>query len=203
MRIPSSYLPTGPDDGSAIYQDGKVGVAYIQEYRFAKYVERLQKQIEEDLDREFKLFVKFRGIEIPADQYSIEFNKPMNFSSYRDLQIETERAQLFNQLAQVPYMSNQFKMKKYLNLSDEEMVENEALWRQENNVDKYQGAQEDGIPGLSNIGVRPDPNVNVDPEVEPDLSGIEPPEGGDPTAGDPTALDALATPTPGGEPGQV
>ena len=38
---------------------------------------------------------------------------------------------------------------------------------------------------------------------EPDLSGIEPPEGGDPTAGDPTALDALATPTPGGEPGQV
>ena len=38
-------------------QDGKVGVAYIQEYRFAKYVERLQKQIEEDLDREFKLFV--------------------------------------------------------------------------------------------------------------------------------------------------
>ncbi len=203
LRIPSSYLPTGPDDGSAIYQDGKVGVAYIQEYRFAKYVERLQKQIEEDLDREFKLFVKFRGIEIPADQYSIEFNKPMNFSSYRDLQIETERAQLFNQLAQVPYMSNQFKMKKYLNLSDEEMVENEALWRQENNVDKYQGAQEDGIPGLSNIGVRPDPNVNVDPEVEPDLSGIEPPEGGDPTAGDPTALDALATPTPGGEPGQV
>ena len=42
-------------------------------------------------------------------------------------------------------------------------------------------------------------NVNVDPEVEPDLSGIEPPEGGDPTAGDPTALDALATPI-GGEP---
>ena len=200
LRIPSSYLPTGPDDGSAIYQDGKVGVAYIQEYRFAKYVERLQKQIEEDLDREFKLFVKYRGIEIDAGDYCIEFNKPMNFSSYRDLQIETERAQLFNQVAAIPYMSNQFKMKKYLNLSEEEMVENEALWRQENNVDKY-NAQGTAEPGLSNIGLRPDPSVNVDPNMEPDLSDMDMPADG--SAED--ALDALAgdAGTPPVDPGQV
>ena len=51
-------MPTGPDDGSpAVYNDGKVGVAYIQEYRFAKYVESLQKQIQEDIDKEFKMFL--------------------------------------------------------------------------------------------------------------------------------------------------
>jgi len=81
LRVPSSYLPTGPEDGSAVYNDGKVGVAYIQEFRFAKYVERLQKQIQEDLDREFKMFLKYRGIEIDNGNFYIEFNKPMNFSS--------------------------------------------------------------------------------------------------------------------------
>ena len=95
MRIPSSYLPTGPDDGSAIYNDGKVGVAYIQEYKFSKYVERLQKQIQEDIDREFKLYLKYRGIEIDSGNFDVQFTKPLNFSSYRDLQIETERAPLF------------------------------------------------------------------------------------------------------------
>ena len=38
----SSYLPTGPDDGSATYQDGRVGTVLIQEYRFSKYCERIQ-----------------------------------------------------------------------------------------------------------------------------------------------------------------
>lgn len=82
--------------------------------RFAKYVERLQKQIQEDLDREFKMFLKWRGIEIEAGNFFLEFNKPMNFSSYRDLQIETERANLLNNVMQVPFLSNQFKLKKYL-----------------------------------------------------------------------------------------
>ena len=33
LRIPSSYLPTGPDDGATQFQDGRVGTAYIQELR--------------------------------------------------------------------------------------------------------------------------------------------------------------------------
>ena len=64
LRVPSSYLPTGPDDGTAQYNDGKVGVAYIQEFQFAKYCERLQKQLIRQLDREFKLFLSYRGIDL-------------------------------------------------------------------------------------------------------------------------------------------
>ena len=37
LRVPSSYLPTGPDDGTATYVDGRVGTAFIQEYRFNQY----------------------------------------------------------------------------------------------------------------------------------------------------------------------
>ena len=173
LKIPSSYLPTGPEDGSQTFNDGKVGIAYIQEYRFAKYVERLQKQVQEDLDREFKMFLKHRGIEIDSGTFSIEFNPPMNFSSFRDIQLQTERAQLYNQVAAIPYMSNQFKMKKYLGLTEDEILENEEMWRQENNSDKYVSNQPEGQPGLGNMGIRPMPSDMVDLDAEPDLTGID------------------------------
>ena len=176
LRIPASYLPTGPDDGSATYNDGKVGVAYIQEYRFAKYVERLQKQVQEDLDREFKLFLKYKGIDIDNSGFRMLFNKPMNFSSYRELQLNTERAQMFNQVANLPYMSKRFALQKYMGLSDNKMKQNEEQWREENDYQKYQDNEK--AAALKNIGIRPEPNAAVDLDAEPDLSGLE-----DPTLG--------------------
>lgn len=196
LRVPSSYLPTGPEDGTATYNDGKVGVAYIQEYRFAKYVERLQKQIQEDLDHEFKMYLKYRGVDIDNGNFYIEFTAPMNFSSYRELQIENERAQLFNQVQAIPYLSNQFKLKKYLGLTDDEIKENEELWRIENDVEAYTGLNQDqsgSAAGLSTIGLRPEGDEMVDLEAEPDMSGIEPELG--------AGADLAATPpAPGGEP---
>ena len=189
LRIPSSYLPTGPDDGSAIYSDGKVGIAFIQEYRFAKYVERLQKQIQEDLDREFKMFLKWRGIEIEAGNFFLEFNKPMNFSSYRDLQIETERANLLNNVMQVPFLSNQFKLKKYLGLTEDEIRENEEMWRKENDVAKFESmASAENAASLSSIGIRPEPNLDVDvgADIPQEDLPIDP--------GTDAALDSLAAP---------
>lgn len=196
LRVPSSYLPTGPEDGSATYHDGKVGVAYIQEYRFAKYVERLQKQIQEDFDHEFKMFLKYRGIEIDPSTFYIEFGKPMNFSSYRDIQLESERAQLYSQVVGVPYLSNQFKLKKYLGLSESEILENEELWRQENNAQgAYSGAQDlEGMPGLSSMGIRPEDDGMLDLEAEPDLGDISI----EPAADTNAALDQLAQEPPTG-----
>ena len=173
LRIPASYLPTGPDDGSAQYNDGKVGVAYIQEYRFAKYVERLQKQVQEDLDREFKMFLKYKGIDIDNAGFKLQFNTPMNFSSYRELQLNTERAQMFNQIANLPYMSKRFALQKYMGLSDTEMKNNEEMWREENDYSKYQANEK--AAALKNIGIRPQPDAAVDPMAEPDLSGVDMP----------------------------
>tara|TARA_R110001606_G_C15308705_1_gene643393 strand:- start:491 stop:1366 length:876 start_codon:yes stop_codon:yes gene_type:complete len=198
LRIPSSYLPTGPDDGSAVYNDGKVGVAYIQEYRFAKYVERLQRQIQEDLDKEFKMFLKHRGIEIDSSIFNIELNKPLNFSTYKDLQLDTERAQLYGQVAAVPHLSNQFKLKKYLGLTEQELKENEELWRSENGYSKYD-TQDGKSAELRNLGIRPNDPMAVDPNFEIPQGDIPL---ADPTL-DPeginTQADGEAPITPGGE----
>lgn len=160
LRIPSSYLPTGPDDGTAQYNDGKVGVAFIQEHRFSKYCERLQKQIIRNLDEEFKNFLEWKGVSIEQSTFNVEFTKPQNFSSYRELDLDTQRAQLFGSLEAVPYLSQQFKLKKYLGLTEEEMKDNEMYWKMEN---KYTSG--DANPenlGLRNVGISPAPTPDVD-----------------------------------------
>ena len=35
-------------------------------------------------------------------------------------------------MAQIPYMSNRFALKRFLGMTDEELAENERLWKEEN-----------------------------------------------------------------------
>jgi len=132
MRIPSSYLPTGPDDGTASYNDGRVGTAAIQEYRFNKYCQRIQQLLIESLDNEFKMFLKHKGVELDSSTFTLQFMPPQSFSEYREIEINNARAAVFSQLAEVPYLSRRFVLKKYLGLTDAEMVTNESHWEEEN-----------------------------------------------------------------------
>jgi hypothetical protein len=152
LRVPSSYLPTGADDGTATYQDGRVGTALIQEYRFSKYCERLQNILQPALDKEFKLFLKHRGIEVPSSLFDIQFSEPQSFSQYREIELDQSRAQLFGNLEGVPYLSRRFLLSKYLGLNEDELVENERMWREENDTD-FQ-APLDAKGDLGSLGLR-------------------------------------------------
>jgi hypothetical protein len=145
-------------------------------------VERLQRLIEEVLDKEFKMYLKWRGVEVDNGNFRITLTPPQNFGDYRDIQINSERAGLYSQVAGITYMSNQFKLKKYLGLSEEEIRENEELWRQENDVDQY-GDVSTKQAALRNVGVRPQQDIDVstdiaepppveNPEAGADLGGI-------------------------------
>ena len=131
LRVPSSYLPTGPDDSDRPMNDGRVGTALIQEYRFNQYCERLQKQICQKLDDEFKMFLRWRGFNIDSGLFNIKFAPPQNFASYRQAELDTTRMQAFSTLEQIPYMSKRFLMKRYLGLTDDELQENSKLWSEE------------------------------------------------------------------------
>ena len=80
LRIPSSYLPTGPDVSAAVFSDGRVGTAYIQELRFNKYCERLQSLLETEFNLEFKLYMKENGIVIDDSLFDIQFNPPQKLA---------------------------------------------------------------------------------------------------------------------------
>jgi len=135
LRIPSSYLPTGPDDGGSSFNDGRVGTAYIQELRFNKYCERLQSLMNEQFDTEFKLYLHNKGMNIDPNLFDVRFNPPQNFASYRQAEMDTARVNTFGTMVGVPFMSKRFAMKRFLGLTAEEIAENEKQWREEN-VDK-------------------------------------------------------------------
>jgi len=152
LRVPSSYLPTGPDDSDRPMNDGRVGTALIQEYRFNQYCERLQKQIVQKLDDEFKMFLRWRGFNIDAGLFSLQFTAPQNFASYRQAELDNTRITAFSSLEQLPYMSKRFLLKRYLGLSEEEVTENEKMWKEERDRPEL---QTQGGQDLRSVGISP------------------------------------------------
>ena len=193
LRIPSSYLPTGPDDGTATYQDGRVGTALIQEYRFSKYVERLQAIIQPTLDKEFKMFLKFRGVDVPSSLFNLTFVEPQSFSQYRDIELDSQRAQLFANLEGVQYLSRRFILKKYLGLDEDELVQNEVMWRAENN--DMNAPDFDNQNALGGLGVRGGDIEGFTPTPVDDGS----PEEGDVGDAGPETTDSPVPDDPGGD----
>ena len=152
LRVPSSYLPTGPDDSSVAVTDGRVGTALIQEFRFNQYCTRLQNLIIQKLDDEFKMYLRWRGFNIDAGLFNIKFTPPQNFASYRQSELDAVRIQAFAQLEQVPYLSKRFMLKRYLGLTESEILENEELWEEERATPELQTTQGQD---LRSIGITP------------------------------------------------
>ena len=167
LRIPSSYLPTGSDDGGSNFNDGRVGTAYIQELRFNKYCERLQSLINEPFDLEFKLYLHSNGINVDGNIFELNFNPPQNFASYRQAEMDTARVNTFNTMAVVPYVSKRFAMERFLGLSKEEIARNEVLWKEEN-IDSDQYLTANGElrgAGITASGMSSDINALGAPEL--------------------------------------
>jgi hypothetical protein len=203
LRVPSSYLPTGPDDSDRILNDGKVGTALIQEYRFNQYCERLQNYMAIKLDEEFKLFLRWRGFNIDSSLFTLQFNPPQNFAAYRQTELDTSRVSIFTQIEQYPYISKRFALERFLGLTEEEIAKNEKLWSEENNKDVV---EEPKGSDLRNIGVsvsdiESDEGTAEELENPPEEGGPEGPEiAGPVTPGAPTGGGAAAPGTPGSPP---
>jgi hypothetical protein len=197
LRIPSSYLPTGADDGTASITDGRVGTALIQEWRFNRYCIRLQNMISGTLDKEFKMFMRWRGINIDSQLFELRLNEPQNFAQYRQTEIDTARIATYAQLEGFQYFSKRFLMKRYLGLTEQEMTENEEQWLEEQGESKT-------VDGQADIGLR---SVGITPGViSGDLAQADALAGADGTAGPDGTVgpDGNAGPgTPGGAGGVV
>ena len=131
LRVPSSYLPQGPEDSPTPMSDGRVGTAMIQEFRFNQYCERLQKYISQKLNDEFKLFMRWRGLNIDSSLFDIKFNAPQNFAAYRQSELDSARVTVFQAMEAFPYISKRFAMTRFLGLTEEDIEENQRLWFEE------------------------------------------------------------------------
>jgi hypothetical protein len=152
LGVPSSYLPSGPEDGSASYNDGRVGTAFIQEFRFSKVCERYQKKIIKTLDEEFKLFLKHKGITIDNSIFELNFVKPQSFSEYRQMELDAARLNSYQAVVDNQMLSERFKLKRFMGLTEEEILENERMWKEENPSVNVEPNSDDAM-GLSDVGI--------------------------------------------------
>lgn len=203
LRIPPSYLSLGAEEGGmgggGAFNDGKLSAAMIEEFRFNKYCMRLQALLAPVFDGEFKSFLDDNGVDVDPGLYELEFNPPQNFTKWRQIEIDQAQAGVYQMVEQNKKLSERFKLKRFLNLTEEELLENERLWAEENaaKLKRATGSSNaeggDAETNLSSIGIRPPSD---------DLMGAEPPMDAGPEGGDPMAgPDAGGAPPPGGAPG--
>jgi len=177
-------LPTGADDSSSSYNDGRVGTAYIQELRFNTYCERLQGLVVEEFNQEFKRYLLEKGVNIDTAMFDLEFETPQNFAAYRQSELDNARVPTFTQMSAIPYISNRFAMMRFLGMSEEEVAENERLWKEENDenitANGEDASAEMRTAGISSAGISADIDGAEDilpDEGEPEVGGeAAPPE---------------------------
>jgi hypothetical protein len=193
LRVPSSYLPTGPDDSDRPLSDGRVGTALIQEYRFNQYCERLQNYMAQKLDEEFKLFLRWRGFNIDSGLFNLSFNPPQNFAAYRQSELDTARVNTFTSMEQFPYISKRFALERFLGLTEDEINKNEKLWREENGKEVLEEPKGNDLRsiGVSVGDVEADESTAEEMETPPE-EGAESPEVAGPVAA-PTPATAAGT----------
>lgn len=133
LRIPLSYMREGQDN--AMINDGAVGVAYIQELRFALFIRRLQRYIETVLDAEFKRYLRAAGINVETSFFNLRLPDPENFGVYRQQKVDSELLNTMSTAQGITWLSPRFSAKKYLQLTDEEIIENYHLRCEDLNID--------------------------------------------------------------------
>jgi len=173
LGVPSSYLPTGPEDGTATVNDGRLGTAYMQEYRFSKVVTRYQDKVVEPLDEEFKLFLKRRGITIDNSLFNLKFTPAQSFSDYRKLELDSARINTFTALLDVPFVSKRYILTEYLGWTEAQLEKNERMWKEERSrLTKTFAPETSGsspAAGLSDVGITSSGIEGMVPDAEEEM----------------------------------
>jgi hypothetical protein len=129
LRVPISWMKPGSE--GAIFNDGKLGASYIEEQQFAKFVKRLQSYIETTIDKEFKSYLRTCNINIDESFYKLKFPEPNNYEKYRQADMDNTLLSSYGSADGVQYLSKRFILSRYLQLSEDEIITNEMLLRQE------------------------------------------------------------------------
>ena len=131
--------------------------------------------------------------------FDLKFQPPQNFASYRQAEIDNARVPTYTQMSAIPYISNRFAMKRFLGMTDEELAENERLWREENDdvIEPIPGdaSAEMRDAGISGAGIGADLG-DLEDEVTDETPGVD---AGDGTAPETVTGQELGAAAPGTE----
>lgn len=143
FRIPASYV--GRDTQSdGVANDGRVGIAYIQEIKFTLYIERLQRALERTFDAEFKRFLREANINVDPTIFTVVLPEPSNYRKSREQSIDADLLNNLSSASGMDFLSKRFALIKYGQFSMEEVKMNERMKKEELGLDPDD--EEDNLP---------------------------------------------------------
>jgi Bacteriophage T4-like portal protein (Gp20) len=126
LRIPPSYMDSFGDQGSESQNnDGRIGTAYISELRYAGYIKRLQKRISKQIFTNFRKFAKRFDTELPED-LGFSIASPQSFAIYKQNELDNILLNAYNSAEGTTVLSKRESMKRYLQMDEVEILENET-----------------------------------------------------------------------------
>jgi len=143
LKVPSTYLRSNKE--GAVFNDGRVGLAYIQEIRFAAYIESLQKSFIEQIEVYFRQYLEKKGVEIETAFY-LEMTPPSSYKDYQENELSMSNISNYTQLQGMtdvdgnPVFSEEFLQEKYLRMTSDEISKNKEL------VEEYLEKKEEEEP---------------------------------------------------------
>lgn len=133
LRIPASYM-RGSADSGAMINDGKVGVAYVEERRFAGYVKRLQQTLSPAFDKQFKMYLKSAGLNIDPNIFKLKLIDPQDFDIYQRAEVDDKLLANYTNLKEDETISARTKQRLYLGWSEDDIQANEIQLKQERGI---------------------------------------------------------------------
>lgn len=213
----SMKVPIGRLDPENVVNDGDSMTR--EELRFAKFLQRIQKQFAAGLKDSFITHLKLRkmwdNFKLKEHSFELEFNLPTMYMMLKQNQIFELKYNNFNNMSSNDGVSNSFAQKKYLGLTDDEMAQNRE-WKRKDAILAYElakigeagpnwkdveaagggaPAEGGGAPtGGSGGGSALPPEFGATPEAPTPA----PAEGGAPAGGEGAQAPAGGTPSPAG-----
>jgi hypothetical protein len=132
LRVPSSYMK-GQDAANpgALFNNGKTGVAYMEERIFANFVTRLQVCVQTPMDDQFKAYLRATGINVDSDIFMLKLAEPDNFEKYIKTSLFTEQITAYKSISDEPSLSKEFMLGRFLGLTKDELATNASMLEKE------------------------------------------------------------------------
>lgn len=177
LQVPHSWL-LGPEEGGSVFNDGRVGVAYQEEINFSKRCSRIQKNLDDDFDFEFKMYCKMRDVNILGSDFDMMFNEPTNYDDFKNNARDQDNIAVWSSVKDEPYVSRRFALIKYMNWTEDEVVENERMILEER-FDPKEAEAFGELGGGAGLGGMPPPPPGGDLGLGPGTGNFGDMGGGD------------------------
>lgn len=131
LRIPYAWM-LGSQEGGPTFSNARSGVAYQEEIEFSRFCTKIQNKIILIFDREFKLYCKWRDISFNASDFVLHFLPPDNYEESKRTAMLAEAAPIYANMKDIPGISTRFLLKNVFNFTEEQIFENERMFKEEN-----------------------------------------------------------------------